>query len=310
MTVRRTRIGADDGPGCTVFEIDSGEPGPTWTVLGGVHGDEPGGTRGAQLVLGAEPDLRRGRLWIVPVANEAAHRAHTRETPADGGNLARHFPGDPAGTETARLADLLATRLLADTDVLIDLHTATTRSDMAPLAGCVDDGAPAGRQSRALARTFGMPFVWVHPVGSPGRSVSVLRAAGRPSIYVESAGGDVYDEVTARRYRDGVLRCLAAADLLADGAVPRPATPYVEVGGDGDLDNATMPAPCAGLFRPGTAAGRKVGVGEPLGAILDERGEAAAVVDSPTDGYVMYLHRASRIAEAEPMALVVPRCDK
>ena len=52
----------------------------------------------------------RGRLRLVPVAHEAAHVASLRSSPIDGRNLARTFPGDPAGEPTERLAAALRER--------------------------------------------------------------------------------------------------------------------------------------------------------------------------------------------------------
>ena len=69
----------------------------------------------------------RGTLLAVPIAHLAAFAAAMRTSPIDGVNLARVFPGDPAGTVTARLADKLFHEVVADADLLVDLHSGGVR---------------------------------------------------------------------------------------------------------------------------------------------------------------------------------------
>ena len=98
--------GTDDG--FTLIELVGSADGPTLSVVGGVHGDEFEGVAAClRLVDELTGVMFRGRLRVVPVAHEAAHIASVRSSPIDGRNLARTFPGDPAGEPTERLADAL-----------------------------------------------------------------------------------------------------------------------------------------------------------------------------------------------------------
>src|SRR4051794_8848897 len=120
MATRVTRrIGdraSEGGVGFRLHELGRAD-GPCVVVLGGVHGDETQGVRAAMKVADAafRSDLA-GRLLVVPVAHEAAFQAASRVNPADGGNLARAFPGSPAGTPTERLAHLLEQEVLCGAD--------------------------------------------------------------------------------------------------------------------------------------------------------------------------------------------------
>lgn len=78
----------------TPFQVrDSGRPGPTVLVVGGVHGDEPAGACAAAVISSWAPRL--GRLAVLPRANLMALHAGTRNTPGEAAaqaNLNRCFP--------------------------------------------------------------------------------------------------------------------------------------------------------------------------------------------------------------------------
>jgi predicted deacylase len=98
--------------------------GPRVLILGGVHGDEPEGISAASAVW-QDLDLEqlRGEVLVVPLANLAAWKNGTRESGIDALNLARVFPGSCDGSATQRIAYAL-TALIAEVDLLVDLHSA------------------------------------------------------------------------------------------------------------------------------------------------------------------------------------------
>ena len=86
-----------------LYIFSSGRPGPVLMVLGGVHGNEPGGWLAADRLLNI---LRPadGAFLIIPRANLQADAAFVRTTP-ELGDLNRLYPGDPGGLPMARMAD-------------------------------------------------------------------------------------------------------------------------------------------------------------------------------------------------------------
>jgi len=101
---------------------DSGRPGPTVLVVGGVHGNEPAGARAAGQVR--HWSVARGRLVVVPRANELGLRAATRFVPdAKERDLNRSFPRGAGEKPTGVLATALwgFVRTTAP-DWLLDLH--------------------------------------------------------------------------------------------------------------------------------------------------------------------------------------------
>jgi hypothetical protein len=102
-----------------VHVIDSGYPGPTAVVVGGIHGDERAGYGTAEHVARTQP--LGGKLVVIPRANRPAIEIGARYT--DDGDLNRQFPtGEEPTTVLARaIWDELAAH---DPDVVVDLHTA------------------------------------------------------------------------------------------------------------------------------------------------------------------------------------------
>jgi hypothetical protein len=79
----------------------SGVRGPAVLVLGGVHGNEPGGWLAAEQVAGWTP--RVGSLLVVPRANVIAIHALERTFP-ELGDLNRLYPGSADGLPMERMA--------------------------------------------------------------------------------------------------------------------------------------------------------------------------------------------------------------
>lgn len=148
-----------------VHSLISVRPGPALVVLGGVHGDETCGTQGIERVL-AEFDagaltLARGRCSLVPVANPLARQRARREGER---NLNRSFhPSDVPADYEAAIANRLCP-LLAEHDVLLDLHSFESVGDAFAMIGPRDNSGPLEPFARAaeegwLARHLGTSIV-------------------------------------------------------------------------------------------------------------------------------------------------------
>ena len=136
-------------------------PGPSLVVLGAVHGNE---VCGAHAIVRAIDDLThgrlrllRGRLTLVPVANPRACAQATREGQR---NLNRRFlpQPDPQDYED-RITHQLAP-LLAQHEVLLDLHSFHTPGDPFAMVGPRNNSGarePFARaaEEMALARALG-----------------------------------------------------------------------------------------------------------------------------------------------------------
>jgi predicted deacylase len=304
-TLLTRRLGGPSGsgsPGVSLHEIRGG-PGPTLAVLGGVHGDEGQGIRGALQLLDAVIGLRlRGRLAVVPVAHEAAAAAVTRTSPLDGRDLARSFPGDPDGSPTQRLAHLLEQAVLRGADAVLDLHSSGVHYAMARLVGYCDDGSAASRMAAEAAAAMAMPVTWRHPgPPPPGRSGSGAHARGRPFLYVESSEGDDVGDL----YRDACLRLLAHLGMIPAHAAPSPpARRPLRLAGPGDLDGAAVRAPHGGILEVRARLLDRVAEGEAVGWLRDLEGGPPRPLGAPRAGTLVMLRRTRLVAAGDLVAFV------
>jgi predicted deacylase len=102
------------------------EPGPRLLILGAVHGNEPCGTVAIRRVLqelaSGVLSLTRGRVTFVPICNPKAFALDVRQTER---NLNRYLvPMAQPDCYEAQLGNVLCP-LLADCDVLLDIHSYT-----------------------------------------------------------------------------------------------------------------------------------------------------------------------------------------
>src|SRR5690606_20740631 len=125
-----------------VIVVDGAKPGPTLWVQACVHGTEVGGIGGLHRFLDAlDPAALSGTVVALMTANPAAYLAQTRNTPIDGENLNRVFPGNAGGGHSGQIADRLLREAVRVADVIVDLHSGGDRSHVPHYALCWADGS-------------------------------------------------------------------------------------------------------------------------------------------------------------------------
>jgi len=293
---------------CTV--VRGREPGATLLVMAAVHGDEYEGVRALiDLTRRLNPEHIKGTLVTVQAANMSAYLGTSRTSPADGKNLARVFPGSPAGTYTERLASVLRDKFIARADFLLDLHSGGTYYAMPPLVGyyhCPEH--EVGRRSQAAAEAFGMDVIWGHDVVGPGRTLSAALEFGIPWLYTEGYGGRRIREEELRLYYEGILRLmdhlgmLTEPQLWLDGPAPPATRRFV---GGGDLDQSAT-SQCDGFFIPSVRLLQKVAQGERIGGIFNLHGQEMQIVTAMQDGYVMMLRETPYTNKGDALFALAP----
>jgi len=125
------------------------ERGPRLIVTGAVHGNEVAGTRGIERVLGeierGEVPIVCGTVTFVPVTNPLAYAKGERF--GDRNLNRRLLPSTSPRDNEDRIANLLCP-LLAEHDVLLDLHSFRSPGEPFVLRGPADNGGalePFGR---------------------------------------------------------------------------------------------------------------------------------------------------------------------
>ena len=201
-----------------VLVVRGAAPGQTLLATAGVHGDEfEGMVALRQVYEGLSPDRLAGTFVAVPVANPPAFEAGQRTNPNDGQDLARVFPGDPAGTVTEQLAHALTQSFIRHADLYCDLHSAGQHYAMASLVGYQLRPEPLLGAQRRAARAFGLPLVW-GTTALPGRTLSAAGDLGVPAVYAEVTGEGRCRPADVERYVHGLRQLLAHLGLT--GAAP------------------------------------------------------------------------------------------
>ena len=259
-------------------------PGPTITVLGGIHGDELTGASACTHLLSnaftdigkpLDPNQMAGTLRIVPVVNLPGYRSKSRYFP-DGRDLNRNFPGDFKGSTTKRVAAQVWKHLLNDSDAIIDLHSAAKgRSNMPQIRV---DLAHAG--SNILAKAFGIEIL----LDSKPPKGSLRKAANEqdiPSITYEGGGANLIDNTTVKVAIHGVMNILRSLRMVP-GTPNRPRFRMLASG------SKWLRASEGGLLDMFVSSGSVMREGEAIATISDPATPGLTVdIVAPEDGLLV-----------------------
>jgi predicted deacylase len=296
----------------TVFVGRECAPGRGLVAIGSTHGNECEGPVGIKRLLQdiALADVR-GRIILIPTLNVAAFAAGTRDTPDDGANLNRVFPGDPKGTITERFADFIQTRIFPHVHVVLDLHSATNAFDFALVSSfhyVSDQGQQ--RQMEETARGFGTRFVMVYQNDTPGLLTSTAERLGKITIGTELGWGCTVCPEGVSMGMQGVLTAAIRHGQLR-GEVPQnrhyPRDQQILI--DNSDHACYVHAVRGGLYEPRVAVGALVESGDVVGVLHDFDSIDLPGLDirAPHGGYVLCQVKA-RVLRGQVLAVVsVPK---
>jgi predicted deacylase len=242
-----------------------GAPGPTALLVAGNHGDEwEGQVVLTELLQALQPEQVRGRIIILPCANLPASMAGLRTSPLDDGNLNRSFPGAPDGTVTQQFAHFIATELIPQADLVLDLHSGGSSLMYLPCTLATGHADPARLAAHVAAiRAFGAPNAYLQGRAEGQGGVRTLgataEALGILSIATELGGAGTVTPAILAMARLGVRRVLAHAGLIDPPPEPPEATRIIRIGDADDWTYAAAP----GVFEPLAVPGDTVQAGQP-----------------------------------------------
>lgn len=201
--------------------------GPALGIITNVHGDEFLPTTAIRTLLGELDTAKlKGRLAIISVANPLATAGFGRLTPEQHGRTDLHevFPGNARGNATQMIAAAITASVLDYADAFIDFHSGGSGGR---LQARVDYNAKAPdnvkKQSLALARAFGMPFVHENDLtGTASHYVNLQRNI--PAANPEMGGSYLGPENTARYTQQAIsgLRGIMAHLGMIEGSAKPP----------------------------------------------------------------------------------------
>jgi uncharacterized protein len=293
-------------------------PGPTLTVLSGMHGDEWLHLEFFRR-LDAElaHDTLRGRLQLVPIANAAAFANLSRNVlhEADAPDMNRVFPVTPRPQNglPEQLAATLAHQVLARSDALLDFHLGIWGSTLGSSIVGSDFSDPDVRAaSHELALVFGLPLVFETKMMTVFPGPRAAQAYVGEVLKIPSCGSfhggagfdaDLEDAWMGANYRGirNVMRHLG----MEDGAIERPERYLVyEVVQRVNPKNGGYLVP----ERRRDEFGREVREGELLGRVISPfTFETIEELRAPMDGYLGYWSRNYPVHPGDWAFSVVPR---
>jgi len=287
-----------------VVDVTGEADGPRLTVISGVHGCEYASMAGVrQWCAGLAGRSLHGSVRVVPVLNLPAFVARSPfVVPADGKNLNRCFPGDPAGTLAERLAHATFTELITGSDAVVDAHCGDQPEALEPFA--IYDAGPAEDRARAMAVGYGLGYV-IRQEPGPDRAVggttsSSAAEVGIPAIIAEAGGCGIIEQAAVDlhvRGLDGVLAALGMID-----AAPGPAG---TADGQPVMLNRFIWLRCevAGWWQPAVRPGEQVAQGQLLGTVSTIDGaETLQRIAAPAAGVPMFI-TSSPAVEADGLLL-------
>lgn len=246
--------------------LDGGE-GPSVLLTAGNHGDEYEGQAVLRdLIRDVDPARLTGRLIVLPALNLPAVLAGRRDSPLDGGNLNRLFPGDPSGGPTSMLAHFVDTELLPRVTWALDFHSGGSSMEYLPCAmvRATTDPALAAKLEAAM-RAMRLPLALVVQATQDARTLPAAGLArGVVHVACEIGGGGSLTPASVAAAKGALHGFLGHAGVLALDE-PRTAAPrLMHVAGSDHFLFATA----RGLFVPEVGLGEAVAAGECAGRIL------------------------------------------
>lgn len=265
-----------------ITAICGSQPGKTLIVTAGIHGCEYVGIETLnRLKKELDPAGLSGRVILLPLVNPEGFYMGAKQTiPADGQNLNRMFPGDPAGTFSSRFAKILEKVLYPEADFLMDLHGGDINEALTPLIffpAAVPNTLAA--KTSAAASALSVPY----RVASTSKNGLYSWAAqcGIPSLLVERGERGLWSENEITACKRNVFELM---DHLKIKTFSNTAFHQEEI-----RQAIYEEAPINGFWYPAVShAGQKLKQGALLGTLKDFYGNEIFQYTAPFDGVILY----------------------
>lgn len=292
--------------------VINGERGPGKTVacFGGTHGNEYEGQVAVwRLAQELDAAALAGRVILMPRLCVPACDAGRRESPLDGVNMNRAFPGNPRGTTSYRIADFVTTHVLRRADVVLDIHSGG-RVLRFPMCSSFHEVADPIQQAEmaAAARLFDTPFVMVYASAmASGLLTDEAEAMGRITLGTELGYGEAVIRQGVRHAEVGIRNVLRRYGLLEgelERARPEGSAPTHVVRAVNLEDY--VPAPISGIYEPTAEPGQWVEPGDLVGRLFDfdYAGSRPLEMRAPRAGWLLVVPFAAAVEKGQTVVVV------
>jgi len=284
--IKSETIDVEKGVPLFIFRLGDGKP--HVFVISGIHGNEQTGVYVAENLIKklSKMDLC-GSVTIVPIANPPAFRCKSHNSPIDGLDLNRVFPGDREGTVTERLAAEIWEQAL-QADYIVDLHSCEEE--------CVPYVLALHREFsyvKSLSYKIGIPYI-VESTGTRGQLFVEASREGIPAIIIEMGGTRSIDLQSAVQVRESLLNFLTSLGIIQGCALESRPEFYGRI--------IEIKSPVDGLFVPKLVCGSEINEETLIGEIKNKSN-----ITSPFDGLLICIKRMMYVFKGEKVAGVASR---
>ena len=247
-----------------------------------------------------------GRIILIPVLNISAFKAGKRDTPEDGKNLNREFPGDANGTITQKFADIITTYIFPQVHVVLDLHAGGLVCRFPETASFhhVEDEEQF-KTMQAVSRGFGCEFTMFYQDETAGLLTSTAEKLGKITIGTELGHGQSVNYAGVEMAKRGILNAAIFSGQLKDIGLPEKIYSDQKLV-DGSSARSSMLAPFDGIFEPCCDLGARVNEGDVVAILhqFDRIDEEPLEILASQDGYIITQAWEAIVQQGQTITLI------
>lgn len=276
----------------TVIVGDQAVDGEGLVAIGSTHGNEYEGPIGIRHLMDKikTADVC-GRIILMPILNVPGFFAGRRDSPDDGLNLNREFPGKPNGSITQRIAYFVNQYIFPQVHAVFDIHSGGKVARFDPLSSFhLVENDKQRKTMEILARGFGCKLTMRYQDETPGLLTSTAEKLGKLTIGTELGFGEAILASGVGMCQQGILFAAIYLKQLRGELPKNQFTPTSQqVLSDTSSVDCSFLAPYAGHYEPCVEVATKVSKGDLLGYLHDFNriDEPALEVHAPHDGHVV-----------------------
>lgn len=284
--------------------IKGQQPGPSVTLLAGIHGDEPEGIP-VLLSLMDELDYQtlRGTLFFLPAVNVTALKAGLRACPLDGNNIDLCFPGIPDGSISERLAFEIMEHFIHPAELVIDMRSGGRHvvfDDCAAIR--FSHNKDLQKRSEEAMIAFGLANSVRLPASDiPSSLQGAVTALNKCYVQTELGGGAGYGVQTLNTAKKGCRNILRHWKMLDDD-IELSSTRLLEVRDESYYIHATD----SGLYEPTAHIGHPVWASDVIARLWNPQSSAqpAQLIKSPRDAILLAAHHGGWVESGDLIAIL------
>lgn len=233
-------------------------------------------------------------------------QAWSRNTPVDGLNLNRVFPGRADGSITERIADAVSRLLLPMADIVFDLHSFGPKWDFPPASTThpiADPSLMARTVKMAAAFKFPVTLVWEYH-DTAGMFDMLAQNQGKVFVCAEFGGGVVGSEALAI-YEAGVRNALITLGLI-EGKAEYPTFRGQKFSRTLETHSSDeLKSPARGIFEPRCSVLDEVNEGDLVGILhpMDLLTNDSIAIRAPNTSVVCAIRSGAYVDVDEGVAL-------